>query len=170
MAHTNPSAGEGFGVAMFFAHEKPFVLFRTIRLTVGLTLLLAANAGCGEMKGRVSGQVSFNGSPLPAGKITFICEGGNKPVLSADIREGKYEIKEVPVGSVKITVATYKPSGTVERPHGLGPTKRPGTDNTPPAPPQEYVAIPPHYGQPDRSNLAYDVKAGDQEHDIRLTP
>jgi hypothetical protein len=158
---------------MFFALAKPFCFLRTIRLTVALPLLLAGVAGCAESKGDVSGKVSFTGSPLPAGKITFICEGGNKPVLSADIREGKYEIKGVPVGPVKITVATYKPSKAVDRPPGLGPTKRPGTNETPPAsptPPEKYVAIPPRYGQADRSNLTYDVKPGDQEHDIPLTP
>jgi hypothetical protein len=132
--------------------------------------LVCCASGCGEAKGDVSGQVSFKGSPLPAGKVTFICEGGNKPVLSADIREGKYEIKGVPVGPVTITVATYKPSKTVDRPPGLGQTYRQGTEEKPPAPPEKYVEIPARYGQADRSKLSYDVKPGIQDYDIPLTP
>jgi hypothetical protein len=158
---------------MLFAHEKRFFFLRTCRLTVALTLLLAAAAGCAESRGDVSGQVSFKDSPLPAGKITFICAGGNKPVLSANIREGRYEIKGIPIGPVQITVATFKPSKAADRPPGLGPTARPGTGETPPAPPtppEKYVAIPPRYGQPDQSKLTYDVKPGYQEHDIPLTP
>src|ERR1700722_3455224 len=100
---------------MSVAHGKPLFLLRTIRLGVVLSLLLVGVSGCAEKKGDVSGLVSFNGSPLPAGKITFICEGGDKPVLIADIRDGKYEIKGIPVGTVKITVATHKPSKAGER-------------------------------------------------------
>lgn len=155
---------------MFFAHEKPCCFVRRLRHVGVLPLLLAAAAGCAETKGDVSGQVSFKGSPLPAGKVTFLCEGGDKPVLSANIRDGKYEIKGVPVGPVKITVATYKPSKAVERPAGLGPTTRPGAEETPRAPPEKYVEIPSRYGHADQSPLTFDVKAGPQEHDIPLTP
>jgi hypothetical protein len=151
-------------------HTKPIFLLRTLRLTVVLPLLLAAAAGCAETKGDVSGQVTFKGSPLPSGKVTFICAGSNKAVLSANIREGKYEITGVPVGPAKITVATYKPSKVVSRPPGLGPTTRPGTEEIPPAPPEKYVAIPPHYGHADDSKLTCDVQPGPQEHDIVLTP
>jgi hypothetical protein len=156
---------------MLFAEERPNFFLRTIRLAVVLPLLFAV-VGCAEKKGDVSGNVSFNGSPLPAGKITFICEGGDKPVLSASIREGKYEIKGVPVGLVKITVATYKPSQSVERPPGIGKTQRPGTEDssTPPAPPEKYVEIPQRYGLADGSNLTLDVKPGNQEYDIPLSP
>ena len=155
---------------MSVAHGKPLFLLRTIRLGVVLSLLLVGVSGCAEKKGDVSGLVSFNGSPLPAGKITFICEGGDKPVLIADIRDGKYEIKGIPVGTVKITVATHKPSKAGERPPGLGPTQRPDSEETPPAQPEKYVAIPQRYGNVDGSNLTYDVKPGAQEHDIPLAP
>lgn len=154
---------------MFFAQEKPFFFLRTIRLTVVAALLFAV-VGCAEKKGDVSGNVTFNGSPLPAGKVTFICEGGDKPVFSASIREGKYEIKGLPVGPVKITVATYKPSQAVERPPGLGKTQRPGTEESQPAPPEKYVEIPQRYGLADGSNLSYEVKPGSQEYDIPLAP
>ena len=151
---------------MFFAH----CFLRRMRPAVVLPLLLAAAAGCAPTKGDISGQVSFQGLPLPAGKITFIGEGGNNAVHSANIREGKYELKGVPVGPVKITVATFKPGKAVDRPPGFGPTTRPGTEEKPPAPPEKYVAIPPRYGHADESKLTYDVQPGDQEHDIALTP
>jgi hypothetical protein len=91
-------------------------------------------------------------------------------VLSANIREGKYEIKGVPVGPAKITVATHRPSKAVSRPPGLGPTTRPGTEETPPTPSEKYVAIPPRYGHADDSKLTCDVQPEPQEHDIVLTP
>lgn len=144
--------------------------FRTICSTTVLCVSIFAASGCSEPKGNVSGVVKFDGSPLPSGKITFICEGGDKPVFSSDIRDGRYEIKGMPVGAAKITVATYKPSAPVERPPGLGPTTRPGTDETSKAPPAKFVEIPSRYGRADSSNLDYTVKPGDQEHEIPLTP
>jgi hypothetical protein len=144
------------------------MFFRTIRQIALLALLLSAASGCSEPKGNVTGLVSFNGSPLPAGKITFICEGGTKPVFIADIRDGKYEIKGVPPGQVKITVATFKPSQSVARPPGLGPTSRPETEETPKTPQEKYVEIPVRYGRAESSDLGYDMKPGDQEHNIPL--
>ena len=153
---------------MLFASRKPLPFFRMMKLMIVLMLLLAVS-GCAEKKGDVSGQVSFNGSPLPSGKITFLCYGGDKPVFSADIHDGRYQLKGVPVGPVKITVATYKPTKAVDWPPGMGPTKRPSSDETP-AQPEKYVEIPQRYGQVELSNLTYDVKPGVQEHDIPLTP
>jgi hypothetical protein len=153
---------------MLFALGKPVPFFRMMKLLVVLLLLFSAS-GCAEKKGDVSGQVTFNGSPLPAGKITFLCEGGDKPVFSANIRDGRYEIKGMPAGPVKITVATYKPTKAVDRPPGMGPTKRPDSEETQ-AQPEKYVEIPQRYSQVELSNLSYDVKAGVQEHNIPLTP
>jgi hypothetical protein len=154
---------------MHFASEKLRPFIRANRLIVVLTLILATASGCAEKKGDVSGQVSFNGLSLPSGKITFLCEGGDKPVFSANIRDGRYELKGMPVGPVKITVTTYKPSQAVDRPPGIGPTKRPGSEETP-AQPEKFVEIPQRYGQVELSNLSYDVKPGVQDHDIPLTP
>jgi hypothetical protein len=177
LAHEKPLSGSQteFGNEYFSGAQTPsgnrFVILRTIWLGVALTAILGAVAGCGERKGVVTGQVTFKDSPLPDGKITFICEGGDKPALSANIRDGSYEIKGVPVGLVRITVATYKPSAAGERPPGIGgPTKRPGSDEAPPTPPGKYVEIPLRYGQPDQSNLTFDVKTGANEHNIALTP
>ncbi|HVS38615.1 MAG TPA: hypothetical protein VMS17_23870 [Gemmataceae bacterium] len=145
------------------------MLHRLIRPPFLLVLLLAAAPGCGARKGNVSGLVSYQGAPLPNGKITFICEGGDKPVLPATIRDGQYELKGAPVGPVKITVATYNPTPPVAPPAGIPLMKRPDGEPPPPAS-NKYVAIPSRYGQPDQSNLSYDVQAGDQVHNIDLPP
>jgi hypothetical protein len=154
---------------MFFALALP-VSFRSIRQAAVLIVVLGVVTGCSEPKGNIGGKVIFDGSPLPSGKVTFICEGGDKPVLMADIRDGKYELKGLPVGPVKITVATYKPSPKVDRPPGLGPTRRPDTDDMPPVSPEKFVAIPVRYSQAETSGLTYTVKPGDQEYDIPLAP
>jgi hypothetical protein len=145
-------------------------LLRPLGLGLGVAVLLLA-AGCGEPKGNVSGQVRYEGKPLPDGKITFLCEGGSKPVVSAHIQDGKYEVKGAAAGPVKITVATYPPGQQVAPPPGMGGMKPPERQPPAPAPrPDSYWPIPRRYSQFDQSNLDYIVKPGHQVHDIDLTP
>ena len=65
-------------------------------------LLLAA--GCSAPVADVSGTVTVGGRPVPSGKVAFICDGGTKPVLSVDIKDGRYTVTGVPAGKVTITV------------------------------------------------------------------
>jgi hypothetical protein len=141
-----------------------FVVFSTLAL-----------AGCGGGKGDVSGQVKFNGEPLPSGRVTFVCQGGAKEVFSGEILKGKYIISGIPVGPVKIMVETFEPA-----PATTVPTKIPGgippnikgmpAPGAPPPAPGKYIAIPPRYGNLEKSGLSYTVTAGQQDHDIILPP
>ena len=61
-----------------------------------LPVLISALAfGCGDDKtARVSGKVTFNGRPVPAGKIYFMPDGeqGNTGSTGyADIKDGEYD-------------------------------------------------------------------------------
>ncbi|MBN9120713.1 MAG: hypothetical protein J0I06_16450, partial [Planctomycetes bacterium] len=69
--------------------------------------LLVPLSGCGGGIGNVSGEVKFNGQPLQNGRVTFVCSGGAKPALSAEIKDGRYAIANVPAGPVEVTVETF---------------------------------------------------------------
>jgi hypothetical protein len=138
--------------------------------TLGLGLLLAglgAVVGCSGGIGEVTGQVRYKGEPLPSGRVSFVCEGGDRPVLTAEIKNGEYVVSRVPVGQVRIGVATFgvnttpvpnMPENILPPGGGTGPT--PGT----------FVPIPSRYGDPNTSGLDYTVGRGKQTHDIDLEP
>lgn len=123
--------------------------------------LLAFLSGCGGGIGSVSGEVTFNGQPLPNGRITFICSGGNKPALAADITEGHYEIANVPAGPVEVTVETFNMRAD---PVPGGPP--------PPLVPKgyKYVKVPTRYGSAKDSGLGFEVVPGPQTKTFALTP
>ena len=80
-------------------------------------------AGCGESgptRQRVSGKVTFDGKPVPAGQIVFEpdASAGNKgPAGSADISDGQYDTQAAGIGTVggahlvRITGLEGKPTG-----------------------------------------------------------
>ena len=58
---------------------------------LGLAAAAGVLAGCGPGKGRVSGQVLFNGKPLPGGWVTFQpAVRGHNPVSAEIDRDGNY--------------------------------------------------------------------------------
>jgi hypothetical protein len=64
--------------------------------------LLAAPSLALAADGDVSGNVTLNGKLLPEGKITFHMANGQ--FVGSTIKDGKYLIDRVPVGSLKVTV------------------------------------------------------------------
>ncbi len=126
-----------------------------------MVLLLFA-AGCGKSTGEVSGTVSYQGKLLPSGTVTFFNQD-NQIVGASSINAGKYTIRKVPAGPVKITVITLPASekGTVEKSKVAPPPK--GM----PVPP-ESIAIPSKYGNPEQSGLTYEVRSGPQDYSIEL--
>lgn len=85
--------------------------FRKLRLALRflivlalLALLLPLEVGCGGGKGNLSGTVTLDGKPLPAGNISFIPSKG--PGVSGAIQDGNYSVHGVPTGEVKVTVET----------------------------------------------------------------
>ena len=53
--------------------------------------------------------MKYKGEPLPSGRVSFVCEGGDKPVIRGDITGGKYTLANVPAGPATITVETIAP-------------------------------------------------------------
>jgi len=61
-----------------------------------LALLVPLAVGCGKGKGKVSGTVTLDGQPLPAGTINFLPSKGTG--AGGSIEDGKYSIDNVPAG------------------------------------------------------------------------
>ncbi len=140
-------------------------------ITGGLVLLALAVVGCGSRTPSVSGKVTFKGLPLPSGTVLF--HGGDGRVEHGLIDgEGRYNIANAPLGSVRITVQS----------HAAQPLGLPSLGGKPPTAPAElappatekrdgtFVPIPPRYLDKEQSRLEYNVRPGTQTHDIELQP
>ena len=131
------------------------------------------SGGCGG-PGAVSGKVSYNGTPLRGGQVTFISAEGGHTVSSSIKQDGSYALPRVPPGKVKICVDTesLNPAGKMKFPNyrpppGVdGPKRRDPDESADPA--KLYVRIPPKYSKPEESPLSYEVTSGAQTHDIKL--
>jgi hypothetical protein len=95
---------------------------RRVHLLPALVCLLAL--GCGSKSVyRVSGKVTFQGRPVPAGKIYFIpdsSKGNTGPTGYADIKDGQYDTgatggQNAPAGPVIIALEGFDPSSKPEK-------------------------------------------------------
>lgn len=70
---------------------------------IGLLIVL----GCESGTGSVTGIVRYRGEKVPSGTISFLSQG---KVAEAEIKEGRYRVKGVPVGEARITVVRLDPT------------------------------------------------------------
>ena len=133
-----------------------------------LFFLLLAIPGCGggRATATVTGTVSYQGKPLPAGKVSFW--GPNDQVASALIGEdGTYEATNVPLGLVKVAVSTPLPpppeivKAAREGKRRFGKGELITVDS-------KTVSIPPKYSDPAKSGLSFTVTEGSQPFVIEL--
>jgi len=144
-------------------------IYRSNLSFLAVSMFLFTMVGCGSSApGNVSGEVKYNGQPLPDGNITFISQVGDKQTVRGKITDGRYSLPGVPVGPVEITVQTIAPS-TSTLPPGVKPITPPAGEPQPAPPTGKYVPIPQKYGVPEQSGLKYTVVRGDQTHNIELT-
>jgi hypothetical protein len=160
----------------------------------GLLLLLPSGLGCGPGTGQVSGDVLFNGKPVPGGTVTFQPADNRYNTVSAQIDENGHYQATVPAGDALIAVdnralqeAAAPGAGTTSAPPPkavIGPPAgamekamegkgAPGGQRGPMAgsqkPPGKYVPIPKKYYNTATSDLKYTVQRGAQQHPIELT-
>jgi hypothetical protein len=136
------------------------------RLRWGGAALIIAATGCADPLAHVSGSVSLDGQPLPGGRVTFLCDGKGRPVVSSPISaSGRYEIPNLPVGQAKVAVQTFKPRPKPEPVlHPVtGEPVGDGSEDT-----GGYVPIPGRYAAPQSSGLEYTLRPGEQTFDIVL--
>jgi hypothetical protein len=140
---------------------------------------LLALTGCSRAMptGSVTGAVRFAGKTVAAGRITFLCEGGSKPVFFADITDGVYRIESAPVGGVRVTVQAFasEPLTTVSTPAATAPALPGGTPPMPitanlPRPGKPIDGFPDRYLNPKTSGLTCEIKPGTQSQDFDLAP
>jgi hypothetical protein len=132
------------------------------------TLALMTLMGCGNTS-EVRGTVKVNGETVNSGNIVFIAEDGHQE--SAVIMDGSYAIPKAPIGKVKITIVSTKPTAGI--PHagrmaGAPPeiqAKASGTSG-----PKKFVDVPKKYSDEKTTDLTYEVKSGKQEYNIDLPP
>jgi hypothetical protein len=149
---------------------------------VVVLLVLPALAGCGKRTAVVSGQVTYQGQPVPSGAVTFFGSGGLSDSSSLDA-EGNYTLSQAPVGTVKVTVVTGLPSGGPPVIRGPSANKDTVTSRSPKHPGGEpkpgrhpgtgpaaarHVVLPKKYEDPDQSGLTFTVTGGKQTINIPL--
>ena len=135
----------------------------------GLTAICLATAlpilaGCGPSKGDISGKVMYKGAPLPTGHVQFQSPAG---AFVGEIGpDGSYTVKGVPTGSSKISITCQK-EGYAEHMIALSKASKEG-GKPPPGKPEDFDLIPTKYTDFTTSGLSYDVKSGENKHDIEL--
>lgn len=84
--------------------KDSFCLFQL--LTLSLALLVV---GCGPRDGMVDvgGNVTFDGSPIPDGRILFRMTEGDQQAFSASIEQGKYLLR-MPNGAARVEVTASR--------------------------------------------------------------
>ncbi len=131
-------------------------------------------AGCSQPTAEVSGTVTVNDVPLPAGEIVFICAGGTKPVHTATIQNGQYRVANVPLGNVQITIAGATPPkihAVPNMPKGMKIGDSPDGNSSGSEKGNPRVIVAERYGDPARSGQTLDVKSGGSiTHNINLKP
>jgi hypothetical protein len=156
-------------------------------------LLLGCKQTNPNAPARVSGKVTYNGSPVTGGSVTFhFKEGG--PITMGISEDGSYSGTDIPAGDAVVTVetesinpdkkhTTYGAVGGVgsgpaamygkrspvrKAPEGKGEKESPAPEGATTAN-LVYVKIPKKYSDPATSGLTVTLKPGNQTHNIALT-
>jgi len=165
-----------------------FLAFLTLVLFAGLPGCSKRASGEGAT---IEGKVTFNGQPLPGGRLTLHPKNG-EPGYTAELTgEGTFLIPDLkPMGEVIVTVDNLYLKGA---PSGLDPAKMIGpkgnakdagevanaTAKMPKGNPMDaqtkgpklsYVAIPAKYADKTKSDLKGDIKSGKNELKFDLVP
>lgn len=128
------------------------------RAGVLVALVGGLASGCGGSGHRISGKVTFDGTPVPAGKIYFIPDGakGNSgPTGYADIVDGAYDTsssggKAAGTGPMIVAIEGFDPAAKVN-------------DKTAPEGEELVKALFPRF------EMTYDVPGSDSEKDFDVS-
>ncbi|HJZ93669.1 MAG TPA: hypothetical protein VKE40_22530 [Gemmataceae bacterium] len=159
---------------------------------LGALVPLLVALGCSAGTGKVSGQVTYKGKPVPAGRVLFRPADSRQNSVPAELdAEGKYSVV-LPAGEVSVSIDNreWEPQptfGTVvppivppdlakklggkakapEEPVDVDPTKT--ADAPQPRRSGKYVPIPEKYYELETSGLKFTVTRGDQTKNFELT-
>lgn len=171
------------------------VPFRLIRHFAVAVVVLSLVIGCRGGKAKVSGKVTYQGTGLPGGKITFqpVSGKGNPGIGNID-ENGNYSV-EIPAGEVYISIDNRGLEKPDPGPVGAGDADPTGKDRSKGGRPKDgmprdamakatkdkniktpvsktpvgkYVKIPDKYYTAEKSGLKETFKAGSHTHPIEL--
>ncbi len=133
-----------------------------MRLRQAVSSVLAASvfafAGCGGGNlAEITGTVKYEGNELEKGSITFIPVDGNGPTEGGLITNGRYSVKNVPVGTAKVVITASRVVGKVDK-YGPGGPQRDKSESY----------LPDKYSNRDNTELRYEVTSGKHEKDFNL--
>jgi hypothetical protein len=157
-------------------NEKPVLRLACYCLSIGL---LTAMTGCGKNPRsaehvEVSGNVLFQGKPLPGGEVKFVAINGGFAATGIIDENGHYQIK-APVGEVEIGVSNRMLRANGGLRGGRGPQEavslreKKAGERKAQLVKGRWVNIPSGYADPHTSGLKYTVEPGSQTYDIKLT-
>ncbi len=131
-----------------------------------LAFLIASFSGCNNARGgKLYGKVTFKGEAVPSGTVAFY--GPGDQVANAALQpDGSYEVTEVPLGEVKVSVTTPPPPD---------PKAAEKLKNNPyvkmrniTVKQEKVVSVPRKYNLPGTSGLGLTVTQGSKQFDIPL--
>jgi len=152
--------------------------------------LLPIVAGCAPGRGKVSGQVTYNGKPVPGGLVTFRPADPKENSVTAELdTDGRFSVI-LPAGEVLVSIDNREleprqAGGIPSLPSGLPiaadvrakiakgpPPKAPEPDaksgDDVRVPKGRYLPIPEKYYLAETSELKFTIKDGDQPLNIEL--
>jgi hypothetical protein len=160
-----------------FKGSAPMLCRHSARACGGFLVLglLILSAGCGpnyKARATVKGKVTLGDKNLTTGTVMFY--GKDNLTGSAAIgTDGTYVMNDAPLGDVKVTVSVshLPPMGLKHlKDAPKGPVMPGETAPTAGKMPSHVVPIPEKYSKVDTSGLTYEVKRGEHEFNIPLTP
>lgn len=131
------------------------------RLAASVLLACACGVvvlGCGRGGSPVSGEVSFDDTPVENGTISFVPADGKGPTFGGVIEAGRYAVVAPTPGSKIVRVSAVRPTGRKLPPDPLVGETAP-VDEIAPYIPEQYN---------DSSTLTCDVVAGPNSFDFHL--
>lgn len=128
--------------------------FRTGGLVALAALALVGCGGGSQDQGvTVTGTVTIDGQPLPAGQVVFEIPNSTEQRIGG-IDNGKFEVKGVPVGKVRAAVRTSMLAGRFAAEQNFA-SKAGGKAEKP-----TFIPVPLKYEDVGKANLEFDIAPG----------
>lgn len=131
--------------------------FLRIWFLTGFLLLVSGCGGTNEVPtGQVKGKVTYEGTPLTEGVISFYSADLGLGASADIVEEGAYEISEpLKTGKYSVTI--------------LPPPEPPPQDAVPVSNKKVYKNFPKKYRDPKKSGLVIEINKGDNSFDVNMT-
>ena len=132
-----------------------------------LLLSFGVLAGCGQGRGDLTGNVTYNGKPVVRGSVSVAPAG--QPPKTVPIQDGTYAVTDLPAGPAKIAVHSPNPNESLVISREPPAAKPKGKAKAAKGPdPSGWFPIPERYGHFDRSELTFQVAPGPNKFDLDL--